>query len=76
MSDLAEIRAALQDIRDKVTVTATDVTWIKGRSADQEKDLDRLKSRVDRQSGQASIFGAIAGSIFAGAIAFFTRAHT
>lgn len=75
MSELAEIRRALQDIRDTTTETATDMKWIKERAEGHDKQLRSLEGRVNRQDGKASVLGTIGGAVMAGFVTWFTRAH-
>lgn len=83
MSEAAELNRKLDAIIDMATRTSQDVTWIKDgmergteRMDSQAKDIADLNGRVSRMQGSSSTFGAVAGAIFGGLIAYFTRAHT
>lgn len=76
MSEISEVRKALQEIRDIAVATRTDVTWIKDEIETSEARLHKLEARMNRQGGQSSVFGAIAGAIFGGAVTFFAKMNS
>jgi len=68
MSDLAEIRHALDSIRDAVTRTSQDVGWIKDgmeksatRLDGHEERIGKLENRQHWYSGLSAAIGALLG---------------
>jgi len=72
MSDLTEIRRALEDIRAATAATATDVKWIKQGMQRGTDRMDAHDARLHKVESRLNWFagaGAVAGSMLGGAIA-------
>jgi hypothetical protein len=72
MSELTEIRRALDDIRAATAATATDVQWIKQgmqRGTDRMDAQDTRLHKVERRLNWFAGAGAVVGSMFGAAIA-------
>jgi hypothetical protein len=61
MSDMAEVRRALQEIRDISTATATNVEWIRAQGTDHDKRLRRVEAKQHWYAGIAAAVGALIG---------------
>jgi DNA repair ATPase RecN len=72
MSELSEIRRALEDIRAATAATATDVKWIKQgmqRGTDRMDAQDVRLHKVERRLNWFAGAGAVAGSMLGAAVA-------
>lgn len=80
MSELSEIRRALEDIRAATSATATDVKWIKqGMQRDGDR-LDRhdarlrkVESRMNWFAGAGAVLGSMLGAAVAAAFGWISR---
>ena len=72
MSELTEIRRALEDIRAATAATATDVQWIKQgmqRETDRMDAQDARLHKVERRRNWFAGAGAVVGSMLGAAVA-------
>jgi hypothetical protein len=72
MSELSEIRRALDDIRASTAATATDVKWIKQgmqRGGDRMDAQDARLHKVERRLNWFAGAGAVVGSMLGAAVA-------
>jgi hypothetical protein len=82
MSELTEIRRALDDIRAATAATATDVKWIKdgmqrgsGRMDAHDARLQKVESRLNWFAGAGAVAGSMLGAAVAAAFSWISR-HT
>ena len=82
MSELTEIRRALEDIRAATAATATDVQWIKqgmqrgaGRMDAQDARLHKVERRLNWFAGAGAVAGSLLGAAVAAALNWLAR-HT
>ena len=82
MSELSEIRRALDDIRAATAATATDVRWIKhgmqrgtDRMDAQDARLHKVERRVNWFAGAGAVVGSMLGAAVAAAFNWLAR-HT
>jgi hypothetical protein len=80
MSELSEIRRALEDIRAATAATATDVRWIKqgmqrgtDRMDAQDARLRKVESRVNWFTGVGAVAGSVLGAAVAAAFGWLSR---
>ena len=80
MSELTEIRRALDDIRAATAATATDVKWIKqgmqrgtDRMDAQDARLRTVESRVNWFAGVGAVAGSMLGVAVAAAFSWISR---
>jgi hypothetical protein len=82
MSELTEIRRALDDIRAATAATATDVKWIKegmqrgaARMDVHDTRLQKVESRMNWFAGAGAVLGSMLGAAIATAFSWISR-HT
>ena len=82
MSELTEIRRALDDIRAATAATATDVHWIKqgmqrapDRMDAQDARLHKVEHRLNWFAGAGAVAGSMLGAAIAAAFNWLAR-HT
>jgi hypothetical protein len=80
MSELAEIRRALDDIRAATAATATDVKWIKQgmqrgteRIDAQDTRLHKVESRVNWFAGAGAVAGSLLGAAVTALFSWISR---
>jgi len=80
MSELSEIRRALEDIRAATSATATDVKWIKqGMQRGTERmdghaaRLQKVERRVNWFAGAGAVLGSMLGAAVTAVLGWVSR---